>query len=84
MGRRFLFFREFLMTGQGKHHELIENRVASQRREPKSPSLQQRRNVVVPLYRTPSGLHQTPNSDVLTNIKPSSSESETRPLVFGI
>ena len=33
-----------------KHHELIENRAADQRRKFKSSPLEQQRHVVVPLY----------------------------------
>ena len=38
--------------------------------------------MVVPLYGTSSELHQTPNSEVVANIKSSSRESEARPLVL--
>jgi hypothetical protein len=37
----------------------------------------------VPLHRTSSGLHETPNPDVAANTKSSSSASEARPLVLG-
>src|SRR6266481_726555 len=72
------------MRQRKKHHELIKNCPADQRRKSKSSSLQQQWHMVVSLHRTPSGLHQTSKPDVLANAQPCSSESETRPLVLGI
>jgi hypothetical protein len=50
MGWRFLFFRRVPGALNKKHHELIENRAADQRRKFKSSPLEQQRHVVVPLY----------------------------------
>jgi hypothetical protein len=66
-----------------KHYELIKNCAADQRRKSKSPPLQQQWHVVVPLHRTSSGFHKTPNPDVVANAKSSGSASEARPLVLG-
>ena len=38
---------------------------------------------MVPLHRTSSGLHKTPNPDVVANAKSSERASEARPLVLG-
>ncbi len=84
MGWRFLFFRELLTALNKIHHELIENRAAGQRRESKSPPLQQQWHVVVPLHGASSELHKTANPGVLANAKSRSSKSEARPLVLEI
>jgi hypothetical protein len=67
-----------------KHHELIENCAADQRRKSKSSSLQQQWHVVVPLHRTSSELHKTSSPGVAPNVELQHREGEARPPVCRI